>query len=225
MKRYINILSIIIICFIICAGCSNNENEKNNKPEKVAIAQNKSNGNQVSKSQFTKKDKHEIKSKVLAWLSDRSKKRGTAVSSRYFSTSSISKGDWYAMTLKGEIQVFNANKPGRKAFDLHGITGATVYTAKDGKTGYDYDAKTLSNVEGYDKVANLSKPITKYIFTEEGKVFEYQFENKNDVTLSSGFAPKDYNDKDPNLLPNEQFKETDNKELKKYYKQVIEKYK
>jgi len=56
-------------------------------------------------------------------------------------------------------------------------------------------------------------------------VFEYQFEDKEDVTLSSGFSPKDYNGKDPNLRPNQQFKETENQDLSKFYKQLVEEYK
>ncbi|XVL44865.1 hypothetical protein ABLW00_06640 [Staphylococcus equorum] len=67
--------------------------------------------------------------------------------------------------------------------------------------------------------------MTKYIFTEEGKVYEYQFEDKDDVTLASGFAPKDHTGKDPNLRPDQQFKEAENKALSKFYKELIEEYK
>ncbi|WP_245393364.1 hypothetical protein [Staphylococcus coagulans] len=151
------------------------------------------------------------------------KEDGRAVSNRYFSTSSISTGDWYAMIDQGTIQINDTGKPGRQHFDFHTVTGAVVYTSKNKKTGFDASASALSNIEGYDKVADLSQPVTKYIFTEEGQVYEYTFKNGKDVTLSSGFAPKDHNDKDPNLAPNEQFKRTQNKALSAFYQRCLQK--
>ncbi|HLR18845.1 MAG TPA: hypothetical protein VK115_02915 [Staphylococcus sp.] len=225
MKRYIKALSMVSICTALLVGCSNEETDTSKQSGTEAVAQESDKKGESTQSQISDKEQKQIKKEMLDWLAEHNKEDGKAVSNRYFSTSSISDGDWYAGTPKDEIQINNTGNPGPEAFELHAVTGAVVYTPKDGKAGFDKDAETLSNIEGYEEVADLSKPVTKYVFTEEGKVFEYQFEDKEDVTLSSGFSPKDYNGKDPNLRPNQQFKETENQDLSKFYKQLVEEYK
>ncbi|MFQ3727368.1 hypothetical protein ABLV92_13745 [Staphylococcus equorum] len=225
MKQYIKVLSMVSICTALLMGCSNEENETNNHSGKEAVAQESSENETSNKTQISDEEQKKIKEEIIDWLAEDKKEDGKAVSNRYFSTSSISDGDWYAGTEKGEIQINNTGKPGPEAFDLHAVTGAVAYTPKDGESGFDKEAEDLSNVEGYKEVADLSKPVTKYIFTEEGKVYEYQFEGKDDVTLASGFAPKDHTGKDPNLRPDQQFKETENKALSKFYKELVEEYK
>ncbi|REH93733.1 hypothetical protein DOS70_10240 [Staphylococcus felis] len=173
-------------------------------------------------SNFSDKEKETIKEDILNYLSTNAKEEGRAVSNRYFGTSSISNGDWYAMTDKGDIQLNRTGKSRAQDFDFHVLTGAVVYTSNQKITGFDKTATSLSNIEGYSKIADLKQPVTKYIFTEEGQVYEYTFKNEPGVTLSSGFAPKDYNDKDPNLAPNEQFTLTHNKELSRYYQKLID---
>lgn len=225
MKQYIKVLSMVSICTALLMGCSNEKAETDKSTGKEAMAQESSKEEASNKTQISDEEQKKIKEEMMDWLAEDKKEDGKAVSNRYFSTSSISDGDWYAGTEKGEIQINNTGKPGPEAFDLHAVTGVVAYTPKDGETGFDKEAEDLSNVEGYKEVADLSKPVTKYIFTEEGKVYEYQFEGKDDVTLASGFAPKDHTGKDPNLRPDQQFKETENKALSKFYKELVEEYK
>ena len=104
------------------------------------------------------------------------------------------------------------------------MTGAVTYTSNKGVTGIDKAAKNLSNIEGYSAVADINKPVTKYLFADNGKVYEYAFTDSKDITLSSGFAPKDYNGKDPNLNPNQMFKVSDNKALNDFYNKLLKKY-
>ncbi|WP_245393118.1 hypothetical protein [Staphylococcus coagulans] len=202
-------------------GCSHNQTESKSDTKNKATTEVQQNN--TSSPRFSDEKKKRIKAQVIQKLSKMAKEDGRAVSNRYFSTSSISTGDWYAMIDQGTIQINDTGKPGRQHFDFHTVTGAVVYTSKNKKTGFDASASALSNIEGYDKVADLSQPVTKYIFTEEGQVYEYTFKNGKDVTLSSGFAPKDHNDKDPNLAPNEQFKRTQNKALSAFYQRCLQK--
>ncbi|WP_349421031.1 hypothetical protein [Staphylococcus felis] len=60
------------------------------------------------------------------------------------------------------------------------------------------------------------------MYNLEYVILAIPIKNEPGVTLSSGFAPKDYNDKDPNLAPNEQFTLTHNKELSRYYQKLID---
>lgn len=136
----------------------------------------------------------------------------------------ISTGDWYALTADGQLQVSNQNKPGPKAFKLHTLAGFVTYKSAHKQTGIDSRAQNLSNVEGYANVADMSYPITKYLIADNGKVYKYQFQKQDDTRLSSGFAPKDHNDKDPNLSPNIQFKEVNNATMKQLLKQLKHKY-
>lgn len=220
MRVRMKVLWIPLCCMVLLMGCSHSQVDlKSGAKDKATTAVQQ---NQPQASKFSDEKKKKIKAEVIQKLSKMAKEDGRAVSNRYFSTSSISTGDWYAMTDQGAIQINDNGKPGRQHFDFHAVTGAVVYTSKDKKTGFDSPASDLSNIEGYGKVADLNQPITKYIFTEEGQVYEYTFKNGKDVTLSSGFAPKDHNDKDPNLAPNEQFKRTQNKALSSFYQRCLQ---
>ncbi len=223
MKRAIRYLTIIVLSCMALAACTNETEEPQQSGEK-AKATKSANQEKSSKASISDKDKKEIKKEVLSWLSKHEKNNDKAVSNRYFGSGSMSDGDWYAGTEDGEIQVSNKGKPGAKAFDLHTVTGAVTYTSNEGVTGIDKDSKNLSNIEGYNAVADINKPVTKYLFADNGQVYEYAFNDSKDITLSSGFAPKDHNGKDPNLSPNQMFKISDNKALNDFYSKLLEKY-
>ena len=77
------------------------------------------------------------------------------------------------------------------------------------------NVQDLTNIQGYSSVAKMDQPITKYLFADNGKVYEYQFKPNSEPSLSTGFATKDYNGKDPNLKPNEKFTVSKDKILNK----------
>lgn len=222
MKQAIRYLAILVLSCMVLAAC--NSEEATQQSGEKAKATKSANQEKSSKASISDKDKKEIKKEVLSWLAKHEKNNDKAVSNRYFGSGSMSDGDWYAGTEGGEIQVSNKDKPGPKAFDLHTVTGAVTYTSNEGITGIDKASKNLSNIEGYSTVANINKPVTKYLFADNGKVYEYTFKDSKDVTLSSGFAPKDHNGKDPNLSPNQMFKVSDNKELNDFYSELLKKY-
>ncbi|MBF0814320.1 MULTISPECIES: hypothetical protein [Staphylococcus] len=222
MKQAIRYLAILVLSCMVLAAC--NSEEATQQSGEKAKATKSANQEKSSKASISDKDKKEIKKEVLSWLAKNEKNNDKAVSNRYFGSGSMSDGDWYAGTEGGEIQVSNKDKPGPKAFDLHTVTGAVTYTSNEGITGIDKASKNLSNIEGYSTVADINKPVTKYLFADNGKVYEYIFKDSKDVTLSSGFAPKDHNGKDPNLSPNQMFKVSDNKALNDFYSELLKKY-
>lgn len=222
MKQAIRYLAILVLSCMVLAAC--NSEEATQQSGEKAKATKSANQEKSSKASISDKDKKEIKKEVLSWLAKHEKNNDKAVSNRYFGSGSMSDGVWYAGTEGGEIQVSNKDTPGPKAFDLHTVTGAVTYTSNEGITGIDKASKNLSNIEGYSTVANINKPVTKYLFADNGKVYEYTFKDSKDVTLSSGFAPKDHNGKDPNLSPNQMFKVSDNKALNDFYSELLKKY-
>ncbi|WP_432720901.1 hypothetical protein [Staphylococcus shinii] len=223
MKQVLRCLTIIFLSCLVLSAC-NNEKEATQQSGKNDKATKSANQETSSEASISDQDKKEIKEEVLSWLAKHEKSNNKAVSNRYFGSGSMSDGDWYAGTEDGEIQVSDRGKPGTKAFDLHSVTGAVTYTSNEGVTGIDKAAKNLSNIEGYSAVADINKPVTKYLFADNGKVYEYAFTDSKDITLSSGFAPKDYNGKDPNLNPNQMFKVSDNKALNDFYNKLLKKY-
>lgn len=222
MKQAIRYLAILVLSCMVLGAC--NSEEVTQQSGEKAKATKSANQEKSSKASISDKDKKEIKKEVLSWLAKHEKNNDKAVSNRYFGSGSMSDGDWYAGTEGGEIQVSDKDKPGPKAFDLHTVTGAVTYTSNEGITGIDKASKNLSNIEGYSTVADIHKPVTKYLFADNGKVYEYTFKASKDVTLSSSFAPKDHNGKDPNLSPNQMFKVSDNKALNDFYSELLKKY-
>lgn len=208
-------------------GC-NDQQEKKTSDAQAQSQQNQaastSKVTKINKEQLSDQDQENIKKDMMKWADKRAKQQGLAASNRYFGTGSISTGDWYAMTPKGELQISNQNEPGPKAFDRHILAGVVFYHSNQGVTGFDQKAKDLSNIEGYRRVADLNQPVIKYLFADDGQVYEYHFKPGQQVTLSSGFAPKDHNDKDPNLRPDQVFKVTEDETATELMSQLIKQY-
>lgn len=203
---------------ITMAGCHDKADNKKSESETKGTEQHKDN-------KITKGERKKLKKDMLAVSGKVAKKQDLAMSNRYLSNGNTVEGDFYAMSSDGEVQVIDNDKPGAKHFKIHNLVGVSMYTSSEGTKGYDESAKRLSNVEGYQAVANMNKPVRKYLFADNGKVYYYTFKPDDTVTLSSGFSYKDFSDKDPNLKPNVVFKETHNKTLKKEWKNKLKQYK
>ncbi|POA08648.1 hypothetical protein CD039_09265 [Staphylococcus argensis] len=201
---------------LVLGGC-NSESDSHAKTEQVHTQK----SNQQHTYSVSKKQKAQLKKEVMQYFKQHSSTKTPAFTTRFFAGGSISTGDWYAVTPEGQLQVSDRGKPGAKAFKKHNIVGITTYTSKDGQQGLDPQAKSLSNIEGYTRVAKMDHPIKKYLFADDGKVYEAEFSGE-DTTLSTGFAPKDHNDKDPNLAPSEVFKPTSDKQLADFWKKRLE---
>ncbi|WP_239732751.1 hypothetical protein [Mammaliicoccus sp. P-M55] len=220
MQHKFKCLSAFIILICLVSGCSNDSTTKKETQQKSETKQAKAEEIQVSD-----KEKEELKEKLLIYADQYGKDKGMAISNRYFSSSDHTQGDGYALTEDGELQITNHNKPGKKAFKVHNIVGISAYYSKNNVKGIDKQAQDLTNIQGYNEVADMNKPITKYLFADNGKVYQYEFTQNEDVTLSTGFADKDYNGKDPNLKPNVAFTEVKDKDIVQKWKKLLSKYK
>ena len=227
MRKFLTYTAAVASLSLLLTGCSDQQ-EKKTSDAKAQTQQNQpassSKDIKINKEKLSSQDQAKLKEEVMKWADKRAKQQGLAASNRYFGAGEISTGDWYAMTPKGELQVSNQNEPGPKAFERHNLVGVVLYHSNQGVTGFDEKAKDLSNIEGYRNVADLNQPITKYLFADDGKVYECQFKPSQQVTLSSGFAPKDHNDKDPNLRPDELFKPTEDETATELMNQLIKQY-
>lgn len=213
MHKFIYSL-LFIIMMITMAGCQGQQGSaKTDLKDKATQTKN-----------LTQRDKDKLNKAITNKVVAYAKEQKLSVSNRYVGNGSYSESDFYATTTDGEIQVINNDKPGAKHFKLHNVTGLSVYTSKTGNIGLDDAAKNLTNIEGYKSVANTTYPIKKYLFADNGKVYEYTFEGDDHTTLSTGFAYKDSNDKDPNLKPNVIFKETKNDTIRKMWANVLREY-
>ncbi|WP_412518451.1 hypothetical protein [Staphylococcus simulans] len=231
MKKTLTYLTAVASLGLILTGCSGQQEKKTSdakaQTETTTELQQPTASTKdikINKEKLSDKDQEKIKQEVMKWAEKRAKQQGLATSNRYFGAGEISIGDWYAMTPKGELQVSNQDAPGPKAFERHNLVGVVFYHSNQGVTGYDEHAKHLSNIEGYDKVADLNQPVTKYLFADDGKVYECQFKSDKPVTLSSGFAPKDHNDKDPNLRPDELFKVSEDETATELMNHLVKEY-
>ncbi|WP_314348444.1 hypothetical protein [Mammaliicoccus vitulinus] len=218
MQHKFKYLSTFIMLICLISGCSNESTEKKETQHKM-----ETNEVKAKEIELSDKEKDALKQKVLNYVDQYGEEKDLAISNRYFSSSEHTKGDGYAMTEDGEIQITNHDKPGEKAFKIHNVVGVSAYHSNNQVKGYDEQAQDLTNIQGYNDVADVSKPITKYLFADNGKVYQHQFTQNEDVTLSTGFAAKDYNGKDPNLKPNVMFTEVKDKELVQEWKKILSK--
>ncbi|EKU50366.1 hypothetical protein [Staphylococcus massiliensis] len=223
MKR---LLISISVCTLLATGCGKQDKDASQQQgeTKEAKSNNIHNDQKFDYSKLSDKDKQHIKQTLIDFTAKEEAKNGLAVSNRFFGSGSFQEGDWYANTTDGQVQVSNRGEPGPKAFKIHKLAGVVVYKSKDGTKGFDKKAEDLSNVEGYNKVANMKEPIKKFIFADNGKVYAFTFKPDVDTRPSSGFAPKDYTEQDENLTAEQVFEVKESKTYTKKLKSVMSQY-
>ncbi|MGG5317087.1 DUF4767 domain-containing protein [Enterococcus sp. AZ072] len=116
---------------------------------------------------------NEINQTFLDWAIQRGEMGGMAVSSRYFTHGAAGRGDWYAQTPDGEVQMQDNGNPGAAAFKIHIIGGCVFYTSLDGTIGLDQKAEGSSTAENYYINLDQSQPVHVYLLGDNGKVYEY----------------------------------------------------
>ena len=151
------------------SSSSSSEETNPNEPVNLTVAQ-----------------KRSVNNSFLSWASDRAKVGNMAVTEAYFDHGAAGRGDWYANTPDGEIQVQDQNNPGAAAFPIHEVGGCVFLTMKDGSTGYQENVVEVF-AGGYGDKADMSQPITKYVLGDNGKVYELTLD-KGDTSLTSGFG-------------------------------------
>lgn len=218
LQRICNYLSMAMVFILLLSGCQNDSQKSSKQQSETKHAA-------TEQIQLSTQDKDAIKEKLIKIVDKYGQNQNLAVSNRYFSRNEQMEGDGYAITEDGEIQITDHDKPGRKHFNIHNVVGLTMYQGQFTQGGFDERAQDLTNIHGYSSVAKMDQSITKYLFADNGKVYEYQFKPNSEPSLSTGFATKDYNGKDPNLKPNEKFTVSKNKNLNKKWKTLLFEYK
>ncbi|MEK4946485.1 hypothetical protein [Carnobacterium sp. FSL W8-0810] len=115
-------------------------------------------------------------SAFLEWAASRAEKGNMAVTDLFFNHGAAGKGDWYAVTEDGEIQVqqpfLDETLPGYDAFDIHALGGVVFYTSLSGITGYDGTPETQATAVGFHEIADLNYSMHKYLLGDNGVVYE-----------------------------------------------------
>ncbi|MFC4772828.1 hypothetical protein [Enterococcus hermanniensis] len=135
--------------------------------------------------------KGQITNDFLGWASQRAEIGNMAVSDWYFDHGAAGKGDWYANTPDGQVQVQNNGYPGFGSFAIHAIGGCVFYTAKDGNIGKQ-ELFADSFATNYSAKMDWSKPVSKYLLGDNGMVYELKTGNGTPVSTNTGFG--EYND-------------------------------
>lgn len=117
----------------------------------------------------------EINQAFLDWAIQRAELGGMAVSSRFFTHGAAGRGDWYALTPDGDVQMQDNGNPGAAAFNIHMVGGCVFYTSKDGTVGLDQQAEGGSTADSYYINLDKSQPVHVYLLADNGKVYEYVY--------------------------------------------------
>ncbi|CAM4246709.1 hypothetical protein [Weissella hellenica] len=169
------------------------DKESSNGSSSSSISSVSSNQSSVTETEsvaLTDAQKQAVNEAFLNWADQRAAMGNMAVNDYYFGHGAAGRGDWYANTPDGQMQVQDENNPGPTAFPIHIVGGVVFLTMKDGSTGRQNDV-VESTAGGYSDKADMSKPITKYILGDNGKVYELKTSD-GQVSLTTGFG--EYND-------------------------------
>lgn len=145
---------------------------------------------EIAVKEFTMEEQQEMNQLFYDWAVERAKIGGMAVTQMYFSHGAAGRGDWYAMTLDGEVQTQNQDNPGFDYFDIHAIGGVAFYTPASGDFGADADAPFPSTAEGYSNLAVPDTNIHKYMLADNGVVYEL-IDKREQMSFSAGFGEYD----------------------------------
>lgn len=165
--------------------------------------------------------KKQINDEFLDWASDRAQMGNMAVGEWYFDHGAAGRGDWYANTPDGEVQVQDQGTPGKAAFPIHAIGGCVFFTDKNGTTGREQIQQSFA--ENYSMM-NQNKPITKYLLGDNGKVYELKLGDGEKATTTSGFGEYADDGQHGDYGPKETFEVSQDKDAQAELQRLIKKY-
>ncbi|WP_137665665.1 hypothetical protein [Enterococcus hulanensis] len=131
--------------------------------------------------------REQINLAFLEWAGQRAAIGNMAVSGWYFDHGAAGRGDWYANTPDGQVQVQNQDLPGKSAFPIRAIGGCVFYTSKDGGIGKQ-ELAAGSFAENYSVKMDFTKPVSKYLLGDNGVVYELKSGNGEMVSTNTGFG-------------------------------------
>ena len=131
--------------------------------------------------------KNVINQAFLDWAGERASIGNMAVSEWFFDHGAAGRGDWYAVTPDGQVQVQDNGVPGKSAFPIHAIGGCVFYTSKDGGIGKQ-ELFADSFASNYSVKMDFTKPVSKYLLGDNGVVYELKTGNGEPVSTNTGFG-------------------------------------
>lgn len=179
----------------------------------------------ISQRQYSDKEKKAMQQEFLDWAVSRAKTGGLAVSDRYFDHGAAGRGDWFAVTPDGEIQVQQneENLPGFDAFDIHALGGVVFYTSAKGVKGLDKNAWEASTAEGYSNLADDSQTIHKYLLGDNGVVYEL-IGHVAKTSFSTGFGEYSDDGQSKDSTNGSVFKVSEDQDAQNKWQQIVANY-
>ena len=179
--------------------------------------------NSSQKVQFTARQKGAINQAFLDWAGERAAIGNMAVSHWFFDHGAAGRGDWYANTPDGQVQVQNNGVPGEKAFPIHALGGCVFYTSKDGSIGKQ-ELMAGSFAANYSVKMDYSKPVSKYLLGDNGVVYELKTGNGEPVSTNTGFGEYADDGSLGSYTPNRSFQISDDQAAQEKLRELIYSY-
>lgn len=175
------------------------------------------------KVQFTARQKGAINQAFLDWAGGRAAIGNMAVSHWFFDHGAAGRGDWYANTPDGQVQVQNNGVPGEKAFPIHALGGCVFYTSKDGSIGKQ-ELMAGSFAANYSVKMDYSKPVSKYLLGDNGVVYELKTGNGEPVSTNTGFGEYADDGSLGSYTPNRSFQISEDQAAQEKLRELIYSY-
>lgn len=167
--------------------------------------------------------RNQINLAFLNWASQRAAIGNMAVSEWFFDHGAAGRGDWYANTPDGQVQVQNNNLPGKSAFPIRGIGGCIFYTAKDGGIGRQ-ELFADSFAANYSVKLDHTKPVSKYLLGDNGVVYELKTGNGMPVSTNTGFGEYADDGSQGSYTPDLNFQVSEDQAAQEKLKELIQSY-
>jgi len=173
--------------------------------------------------EFTDAEKQAMVDEFYTWAVERAEVGGMAVNDYYFGHGAAGRGDWYATTPHGDVQVQDQDNPGFDAFNIHAIGGIVFYQPVSGDYGADENTEVESTASGYQTMAIDGTDIHKYMLADNGVVYEH-ISVKEETSLSSGFG--EYNDDGTRgeYAPTSRFEVSGDQNAQEEWQRILSKY-
>ncbi|WP_446001983.1 SHOCT domain-containing protein [Weissella viridescens] len=233
----IGVVALVLICGAAGVGYANLNHKPaiepatSSKTSRASSSETSSSSSESSASSEVKTEnqaknlsdsqKKQINDEFLNWASDRAQMGNMAVGEWYFDHGAAGRGDWYANTPDGEVQVQDQGTPGKAAFPIHDIGGCVFFTDKNGITGREQIQRSFA--ENYSMM-DQDKPITKYLLGDNGKVYELKLGDGEKTTTTSGFGEYGDDGQHGDYGPKEIFEVSQDKDAQAELQRLIKKY-
>ena len=173
--------------------------------------------------EFTDAEKQAMVDEFYTWAVERAEVGGMAVNDYYFGHGAAGRGDWYATTPHGDVQVQDQDNPGFDAFNIHAIGGIVFYQPISGDYGADENTEVESTASGYQTMAIDGTDIHKYMLADNGVVYEH-ISVKEETSLSSGFGEFNDDGTRGEYAPASRFEVSGDQDAQEEWQRILSKY-